>query len=213
MRAEDDTQSEWPAIDAAGLGESAAVTETFPINAFMAGDDGEEGARHENRSVSHDNLTAMPGDEASDSHFELPAFPSDDLEPDHAQSGLTDQPAVGFASVGAGASNGWPIGAWGRYHLYVALGFGGVSLGVIGYFLVRPLVGGAAVSSSTTALILGCIGTIAFLLLSVAATTLNYLLLDLGNNVRQLMRQANLRPQAARDRTSQNPASFSRTAV
>ena len=49
------------------------------------------------------------------------------------------------------------IASWGRLHFYLATGFGAASLAVLGFLLVRALVSGAILSSSVTALLVGCV--------------------------------------------------------
>ena len=56
---------------------------------------------------------------------------------------------------------------------------------MIGVFLVRAFLGRPNLSSSITALILGFVGTIAFLLI-LTTTALNLLLVDLARNTRRL---------------------------
>jgi hypothetical protein len=86
-----------------------------------------------------------------------------------------------------------------RAQFLIALGFGSSTLAVLGYFLVRALVGGAVIDASITALIVGCVGTVAFMLLSVSATVLVVLLVDLLKNLRQLIVRVNPEPRVARD--------------
>ena len=64
------------------------------------------------------------------------------------------------------------IGSWGRFHFYVATGFATSSLVVLGFLLFRALVAGSTVSSSITALIIGCVGTIAFFMITLSASVL-----------------------------------------
>jgi hypothetical protein len=82
------------------------------------------------------------------------------------------------------------IDSWGRLHFYFAMGFAALSLTVLGFLLARALVAGDIMSSSVTALIIGCVGTIAFILISLSATALTVLLVDLARNVRTLIQQA-----------------------
>ena len=81
------------------------------------------------------------------------------------------------------------IESWGRVHLYVVMGFAASSLSVLGFLLMRALVVGQILSSSTAALLVGLVGTIAFLLLSLSATALIMLLIDLARNMRLLIQQ------------------------
>ena len=125
-----------------------------------------------------------------DSNVELPAFTSPSGSPDDGQSSGTFEAASSEVVL----PNPWYynfIDAWSRFHFFVALGFGTSSLAVLGFFLVRALTGGEIISSSITALIVGCVGTVAFLLLSVSATALIVLLVDLGRNLRRLTVSSN----------------------
>lgn len=154
-------------------------------------------------------LTPVMGNGIDDSQVDLPAFSADDWPA--LQAGADS----GFGEAAA-LPEPWYfrfIDSWGRYHAGFVLGFGGASLIVLSYFLFRPLLGGESVTSPTTALVVGCVGTIAFLLLSFTATAFYLLLLDVGKNVRQLNLQANRRPYAAAERPRDSQPRLSRTAV
>jgi hypothetical protein len=205
--------AELPALEHAPLAGSATDSGMFPLDDLAAREDSGFGALGDIIGDSHYELGAI-SDDVSDSQIDLPAFAADDLDWDEPQSApQLNRDGVRRALGASGLVQIGPIEAWGRYHLYVALGFAAASLGVMGYFLLRPLVGGATVGSSTTALVVGCIGTIAFLLLSLAATTLNLRLVELARNVRQLARPANMISEAADERSRAAGAGFSRTAV
>jgi len=128
--------------------------------------------------------------EDGDSNVELPAFTANTASDDEAHPSGTFEPA---SSVVLPAIPWYDqfIESWSRYHFFVALGFGTSSLGVLGFFLVRALVSGQIINASITALIVGCVGTVAFLLLSVSATALILVLVDLGRNVRRLIVSSN----------------------
>jgi zinc-ribbon domain len=155
-------------------------------------------------SESEDEMTEMSAPTPFDSQYEMTAVLGGD--PDDSQ---TELPAFGDESDISGEMEaGRPfetsssefllpvpwyfnfIDSWGRLHFYVATGFAGASLAVLGFLLVRALVAGRTMSSSVTALIIGCVGTIAFLLISLSATALTVLLVDLARNVRMLIQQA-----------------------
>jgi predicted Zn finger-like uncharacterized protein len=134
-------------------------------------------------------MTAVLGGDPDDSQTEMPAFTAG-----KTPSGETEDTPP-FETAGAELFLPVPwyysfIDSWGRLHFFVALGFAASSLSVLGFLLARALVGGHILSSSITALIVGCVGTVAFLLLSLSATALIVLLIDLARNVRQLIQQA-----------------------
>jgi hypothetical protein len=119
-----------------------------------------------------------------DSQVELPAFTPDDKWP--VAGG--DPPSLELSP-----SSPWHyrfVDSWGRYHFAIAIGFGAFSLVILGFFLARTILGGQTISASVTLLIVGCVGMVAFLLLSVTVTALNMLLADLTKNVRQLRIQS-----------------------
>jgi hypothetical protein len=158
----------------------------------------------------HDMSTVLGGD-PDDSQVELPAFSSSD-EP----SGEVEA-AAPFESASSEFALAVPwhykyIESWGRVHFYVAVGFAASSLSVLGWLLVSAMVVGQGVSSSITALIVGCVGTIAFLLLSLSATVLIILLVDVARNVRVLIQQFDRNPVQAIDTKSQRPTTLSQPA-
>jgi hypothetical protein len=79
------------------------------------------------------------------------------------------------------------------------LGLGALALLIIGGFLVRAFLGRPDLSSSITALILGFVGTIAFLLISFMTTALNLLVVDLARNTRRLRIHADRSAQIVND--------------
>jgi hypothetical protein len=213
INADADDRTEMPALEHTPFAGAGTENGMFPIDDFGSRQDAEFRAHTDLSGDSHYELAAI-SDDVSDSQIDLPAFAAEDLDWDEPQSSLSLNQggapefvrAVPLHQIG-------PIEAWGRYHFYIALGFGAAALCVMGYFLCRPLVGGTTVSSSTTALIVGCVGTIAFLLLSLATTTLSLLLVDLGRNIRQLMRQADVEPQPTDEQSRPTNAGLSRSAV
>jgi hypothetical protein len=135
-----------------------------------------------------------------DSHYELTAI--DESAP--AASG-DDWPAVSSAVTAEdwGASEAqvdWGgsealavepglykgIVSWGRVQFFAVMGFGALSLAALGFLLVRALTGKPLLDSSHSALVVGLIGIIAFLLLSITTGLLGVLLLDLARNLRRL---------------------------
>jgi hypothetical protein len=139
-------------------------------------------------SDSQYEVTAVLGGGPDDSQIEMPAFGDDGL-------GSAEMEAV--RSFDAGSSEiflavPWyfnVIASWGRRLFYVATGFGVASLGVLAFLLVKALVSGPIISASVTALLIGCVGMIAFLLISLSATALTVLLVDLARSVRMLIQQ------------------------
>jgi hypothetical protein len=121
-----------------------------------------------------------------DSQVELPAFAPEQMLPDENWRAAVDDPT----SVELTFTSPWHyrfVNSWGRYHFGVAIGFGAISLAVLGYFLASEIFGGQSIGASVPLLILGCVGTVVFLLLSVTVTALNRQLADLAQHVR-LMR-------------------------
>ncbi len=139
-----------------------------------------------------------------DSQYELPIVTDVDLEDSQVEipvfaptrSSADDQSPViddDRPSIVLSLSTPWPyrfVNTWGRYHFAVAIGFCTFSLVVLGFFLAREVLGGQTIGVSVTLLIVGCVGMIAFLLLSLTVTALNVLLADLAKNVRRLRIQS-----------------------
>jgi hypothetical protein len=210
LRPPEESQAERPERQPHAARLMARRDTPFGTDLFSDDDnDNEDNAFDGEPGDSHYDLTAVMGKGMDDSQVELPAFSADDwpaLEPG--------------ADSGSGPAAALPepwyvrfIDSWGRYHAGVVLCFGGVSLIILSYFLFRPLLGGESVTSSTTALVVGCVGIIAFLLLSFTASAFYLLLLDLGRNMRQLNLQANRRPNSVADRLRDGQPQLSRTAV
>jgi hypothetical protein len=171
-------------------------------------------------SGSDDDIPALTPPTPFDSQYEMTAVLGGD--PDDSQ---TELPAfVGTADASGEIESARPfdtpsseyllpvpwyfkfIDSWGRLLFYAATGFAAASLAVLGFLLVRALVAGDIMSSSVTALIIGCVGTIAFLLISLSATALTVLLVDLSRSVRLLIQQSDRhamgqRPPENQDRT------------
>jgi hypothetical protein len=131
---------------------------------------------------SHSEMSGGPASDPGDSNVELPAF--DDAAPSgtfEAASSEVVLPGPWYDQV---------IDSWNRWHFLLTLGFGISALGLLGYFLVEAVLGGKIVNTSVTALIVGCVGTVAFLLLSASVTALIVVVVDLGRNVRRLLTAA-----------------------
>jgi membrane protein implicated in regulation of membrane protease activity len=92
------------------------------------------------------------------------------------------------------------------------VGFAASSLAVLGFLLVSALVAGRIVSSSITALIVGCVATVALLLLSLSATVLSILVIDLARNMRLLIQRTDRSPAQVHNTKNQSRASLSQPA-
>jgi hypothetical protein len=148
----------------------------------------------------------------SDSHYELPIVTAGD---DDSQDNLPeldadmpfDAPVDSDAIIAAAASSGllarpWYfrfLHAWSRYYFLFALGIGILALAALGFFLIRALVIGHTFSSAIAALVLAAVGLVAYVLLSVTATALYFLLLDLARNTRAWNVRADLNTTIASD--------------
>ncbi len=176
--------------DAAFSAPAALPLAPAHVDDFFSGtdDDADRDERGPSSGDSHYEFSAILDDGSDGSDDEMPAF---DPRADHPAA---NRPDLRFESGSTEIllPNAWYyqfIDSWGRFQFFTALGFAAASLSVLGYLLARAIVSGEILSSSTTALILGCVGTIAFLLLSLSATALIVLLVDLAKNVRQLIQQ------------------------
>jgi len=136
--------------------------------------------------------------ELDDSQFELPAIKETDPSPPENRSALALLPS-GAEPLPPDPQFYNLIDSWSRICFLGVLGLGALSLVVIGVLLVRAVLGGQDINSSTTALILGFVGTIAFLLISFTTTALNLLLVDLARNTRRLRIHADRGAQIASD--------------
>jgi hypothetical protein len=166
----------------------AAVGEGFARSAsemYFSGEDDEPLPEPAGLSDSHYEVSPALDDDGTDSDYEMPAHRSSGSARDEGPFSATFEPA-GLEIV---LTNPWYdrfIDSWSRYHWVIALGFGTSSLAVLGYLLARALLAGATLDSSVTSLIVGCVTTVAFMLLSVSATVLMVLLIDLGRSIRRL---------------------------
>jgi hypothetical protein len=172
---------------------TGAILQEVLRQGFFASDD-EDGRGRESLMRRPDDsqyeLSAVFDDDASDSQVDRSAFATENAHSDDAHAMANLEPA------GADARHAVPwyynyIDSWGRFHFIAALGFAAASLSVLGFLLVRALVAGEVMHTSITALIVGCLGTIAFLLLSMTAAALVVLLADLGKTIRDSSLHAN----------------------
>jgi hypothetical protein len=149
-------------------------------------------------------------DPSRDSLDQLPAFSMDSAVPDAAHSAASLDPAEAEVRLAVPWYYRY-IDAWGRFHFFTALGFAAVSLSILGFLLLRALVGGEVMHTSITALVVGCLGTIAFLLLSLSVAALAALLADLDKSVRHLNFQAEHGFRAGGDHAARNRPNLSRS--
>jgi hypothetical protein len=152
--------------------------------------------------------SAVLGGDPDDSQVELPAFTS------AADSSAEVEAVTAFEPENSELATAVPryykvIESLGRVHFYVVLLFAASSLAVLVFLLVSALVAGQTLSSSITALIIGCVGMIAFLLLSLPATMLMILVIDLARSVRVLIQQTNRNPARVIETRSQSRTTFS----
>ncbi len=134
---------------------------------------------------SNYEITVALEGELDDSQFELPAIA------ETAPAPPASRPAL--ASLLAGLE---PFPRDSRYYdridSWIRVGFFGVlvlcapSLLLIGFFILRAFLVGQYIHSTTTALILGFVGTIAIVLIMITLTALNLILLDLAKNTRPI---------------------------
>jgi hypothetical protein len=188
-----------------------------PADSFHAGiDDDDSGFGPGRSGESQYEMTAVLGGDPDDSQTELPAFTSDlDSSDSSVPTRRFEAPtAARFETLTPEPALPMPwvynvIDSWGRLHFFLALGFAAASLLVLGFLLVWSLIVGQILSSSIAALIVGCVGTIAFLLLSISATALIFLLIDLARNVHRLIHQAGPTVRVPADPKAQNGRSLS----
>lgn len=127
---------------------------------------------------------------SSDSHYELPVMTSRG----HRKEGDGEGDSVGEGDrAGAGSASGeWPVwvyrsaAIWNRVQLQAALVLGCASLLVVGYLLTCALWSGWEISASASLLVVGLLGTMGFVWLSLVATRLFVLLEDLSRALNRL---------------------------
>ena len=193
---------------ARGVGSHASKRPVMVARGFSAGSDPDlaEYPQPSPEDSQHE-MAAVLGGDPDDSQVELPAF----VLADGPSGEYATSPGLQTGSSEFLLAVPWYfrfIESWGRVHVFVAVGFAAASLSVLGFLLIRALVAGHTLNSSITALIVGCVGTIAFLLLSLSATVLIMLLIDLARNVRLLIQQTDLHSGPI-DSRNQTPTSLS----
>jgi hypothetical protein len=123
-------------------------------------------------------------DEIDGSQPELPA-----VKPSH--SSIDDFPSS-FADLLNGeiaVTNLWYVDlvvSWRQYYFVAALGFGVLSLAILGFALISAVLGVRTIYMPITALIASGIALVAFSALLVTATALNLILAKLAITVRRL---------------------------
>jgi hypothetical protein len=177
-----------PPFKTSGSTKSAQVggVGRFSSEAFFSADDDDPLADSPGLGDSHYDMPVVFDDDLGDSNAEVPTYRSPGASREEGHPSGTFEPASSEVFLTSPWYDNF-IDSWSRYHFFTALGFGTSSLAVLGFLLVRALVAGQIMDSSITALIVGCVGTVAFLLLSVSATALIVLLVDLGRNLRRLI--------------------------
>lgn len=78
------------------------------------------------------------------------------------------------------------ITSWGRMYLFAGLGLGGFSLFVFSILILGTILAGSPLAASTSLLIVGLFVSAALFFLCTAATTLNFVLLELARESRRL---------------------------
>jgi hypothetical protein len=76
------------------------------------------------------------------------------------------------------------VDLWSRYQLFATLAFGAVGIGIFGFFLLSSSIGGQAVRPAILVLVVGFLGTVAFVLLSLTAIVLSALVSELCRGLR-----------------------------
>jgi hypothetical protein len=158
---------------------------------FGSSDDDEPSSSWRDPSDSHYEVTEPFDDELDGPPSELPPADSEDSGEFYQ---VADSPGVQEAtSASAGPASSAPVAwsskslhNWRRFQLLAAISFGGLSLAVLGFFLVSALTAGRAINSEILAIVVGVIGTVAFLLLSIEATTLLAVVLELARHMQQI---------------------------
>ncbi len=181
-------------------------------NGFQSSDD-DDGAAIDSLmggpGDSHYELSAV-FDDVPDSQVEIPAFSVTDAAPAGAGPSPTFEPDRPDDDLGVPWYYHYIV-SWGRIHFFAALGFAACSLSILGYFLIRAVVAGHVIHTSITALIVGCVGTIAFLLLSISVAALVALLVDLGKNMHHMSLRAERSFRRGGEHPGRNQGNLSRS--
>jgi len=102
---------------------------------------------------------------------------------------VSNVPAAKPPSILGG--NGRVVGIWSRYQLVVTLAFGALAFAILGFLLLKSSIGGHAVTPETSTLVVGLLGTAAFVLLSLTGFALNFLLIEIARDLRRLHHDLN----------------------
>jgi hypothetical protein len=186
----------------AGAGESAEVPVISPVDSNPS-----HRGRGTMSSLARDGFFAgfdeddprSPDPGPADSHYELTeggeVAPDDSVDdwPAVSPSETPSDPWLAATAEPAATEvltrDPWYyklIDDFGHLQFYVALTFGALALALLSFLLVRTLSGSLGLDSSVSALVVALVGTMAFLLISLIATVLIVLLVDLARNIRRL---------------------------
>jgi hypothetical protein len=155
---------------------------------------------------SHYELSAIVDGAANDdSQVDLPAIATDRPPGKPNQAGRTGSPTRLSTSAPATHSQrarnrhglavdvmpvlvrkGGFVHLWSRCQLVATLAFGALAMSILGFFLVRASIAGQSLTAATSALVVGLLGTLAFVLLSFTAIVLSAVLIELADSLRQL---------------------------
>jgi hypothetical protein len=91
---------------------------------------------------------------------------------------------AGQLAPATGRAGGF-IEVWSRYQLPTTLVFAVIALGTIGFFLLRSMIGGELLTPGASALLVGLLAIIAFVLLSLTAITQTAPLVELAHELRR----------------------------
>jgi hypothetical protein len=158
----------------------------MPSNGYFAGFDDEEPGTHEGGpGDSHYELSDPSFAAFEDSGAEWTAVSTANPAPRRSEAASNGEP-VASEAIGNEPWYYKLIDSFGRYQFLVALNFGALVLVLFGFLLVRPLIGNVGLDSSASALLVGLVGTVAFLLISLITAALIVLLVDLARTIRRL---------------------------
>jgi hypothetical protein len=158
----------------------------FAAAGFFAGfDEGDPSSYKRSPGDSHYELTVPIQPGAGDSGDDWPAMSASDPAPEEGWSAPSAEPAT-VEILAPEPAYYRLIESWGRLQFFSAMSFGALSLAGLCALLVLTLSGRPIWDSSISALVVGLLGIIAFIFLSLATTVLSVLVLDLARNIRRL---------------------------
>ncbi len=170
---------------------------------------------------SHIEWSFNVGPFVDDSQVDVPAFIAPQPEPKQIQPPSMSSASSSASRVGSGESgvarseepkriqaasgsdvlaakpvpiirgNGRFVDIWSRYHLFTTIGFGALAFLVLGFLLLKSCTGGQVITPATSTLVVGLLGTVAFVLLSLIGLALNFLLIELACDLRRLHNDLN----------------------